>query len=369
MPDHDPVAFVNGLSAKLATTSRHVCLFLGAGVSRACGLPDVAGLQKKVLEALAPNDNVTFAKQLEGRNLEQALSRLRGIATLLTDAETFNELTAAQAKELDAKVCRAIIDNLNIEAATLEPMLKLAAWVSRARYRAPLELFTVNYDLLIESALERTSVPYFDGFVGALRARFQTELVENFPDTAADSVPTNFTRLWKIHGSVNWQWDGPSRIVRLGQPVAENQPAAIYPSDTKYLESRRLPFVVLHDRLRRALLDAETLVIVSGYSFGDQHLNEVIFDAASRRERSEFLCFFFEEIPAQVAERALLTPNIQAITGKEAIIGGVRGNWKPPEQISDNIWTDNQLALRDFSHLAALLARSGPPAFGEEAAT
>ena len=29
MPEHDPLGFATGLSAKLATRSRHVCMFLG----------------------------------------------------------------------------------------------------------------------------------------------------------------------------------------------------------------------------------------------------------------------------------------------------------------------------------------------------
>ena len=60
-------------------------------------------------------------------------------------------------------------------------MLALAAWAVRADYNLPLELFTVNYDLLIETALERRRVPYFDGFIGSLQARFHTELVETAP--------------------------------------------------------------------------------------------------------------------------------------------------------------------------------------------
>ncbi len=45
MPEHDPLRFATELSAKLATRSRHVCVFLGARVALACGLPDIAQLQ------------------------------------------------------------------------------------------------------------------------------------------------------------------------------------------------------------------------------------------------------------------------------------------------------------------------------------
>jgi hypothetical protein len=182
---------------------------------------------------------------------------------------------------LDAAVCKAIIKALDIASADLAPVAAFAAWAARANYLLPLEIFTVNYDLLLETALERLRVPYFDGFVGSLRAQFHTELVEGTPGTDGEWIPAFFVRLWKLHGSVNWTWEENKQIARIGQPIMDGRAAAIYPSDTKYEESRRVPFVVLQDRFRRAMHQPETLVIISGYSFGDDHLNDLMFDAAT----------------------------------------------------------------------------------------
>lgn len=358
MAEHDPLRFAAELSAKLATRSRHVCVFLGAGAARACGLPDIAQLRDRVLGRLAVEDRAALTNQLEGRNLEEALSRLRRITALITGDQMVDGLTGAQAKALDAVVCQAIVKELDIGSADLAPVCRLAAWAAHAGYRLPIEIFTVNYDLLLETALERLRVPYFDGFVGTLRARFHIELVENIPGSDGESVPAFFVRLWKLHGSVNWAWQDDQQIVRLGQPVAEGAAAAIYPSDTKYEESRRVPFVVLQDRLRRALHQPETLVIVAGYSFNDAHLNELLFDAAARRERSEFIVFCYSVIPEVLANRASTTPNLQVVSGREAILGGVRGTWKVPEGAPLGLWENGELALRDFGKLAAYLARS-----------
>jgi hypothetical protein len=358
MPEHDVVKFVSGLSGKLAARSRHVCLFLGAGVARACGLPDVTALQTHVLDRLGTHDKAAFERQLEGRNIEQALSRLRRISALLTGTETVGDLTASQAHNLDLTVCQAIIEALDISSADLTPVDHLASWLARANYRDPVELFTVNYDLLLETALEKARAPYFDGFVGMLKARFHTELVEPFPGAEGQLMPSFFVRLWKLHGSVNWAWEGDQQVVRLGQPVSKGQPAAIYPSDTKYQDSRRVPFLVLQDRFRRALYQPETLVLIAGYSFGDEHLNETVFDAAARRERSEFIVFNYSGIPVQLATRALITPNLQCVTRDEAIIGGLRGKWKVMDDPPPGIWTDSGLALCDFTNLAAYMART-----------
>jgi hypothetical protein len=356
MTEHDPVRFATDLSAKLATRSRHVCTFLGAGVARACGLPDVATLESQVLKALPKKDREAFTRQLDSRNLEGALSRLRRIAALLDGAQQIDGLTADAATRLDAAVCQEIVKALDLSRANLAPVVGLAAWVARADYHLPVELFTVNYDLLLETALEGLRVPYFDGFVGSLRARFQTELVEALASDP-ESVPRFFARLWKLHGSVNWAWQD-HEVVRLGQPVTHDLAAAIYPSDSKYEESRRVPFVVLQDRMRRALHQPETLTLISGYSFRDEHLNEMLFDAAARRERSEFIALVYSDIPETLADRAIRIPNFQVVSKSEAILGGFRGPWKEPQEPPPDLWTDGHFALGDFRSFATYLARS-----------
>ncbi|MGH2941224.1 MAG: SIR2 family protein [Solirubrobacteraceae bacterium] len=361
MADHDVERFASSLSAKLATRSRHVALFLGAGAGRACGLPDIASLEQDILERLEPDDERVIRGLLTGRNLEEVLSRLRRIAALVSGAATVDGLTADAAAELDRRVCACVVAALDVAEADLNPVRHLAAWAKRAGYHLPVELFTVNYDLLIETGLEELRVPFFDGFVGSLRARFHTDLVEQWPPDVGASMSSAFVRLWKLHGSVNWAWASGSEIVRLGTPVSTGQAAAIYPSDTKYEESRRVPFVVLQDRFRRALHQPETLVLISGYSFGDNHLNELLFDAALRRERSELIAFCYSEIPSVLAETAERTPNLQAVGPAEAIIGGIRAPWSAPTESLEGIWLDGKLALGNFALLAAHLARSADP--------
>ena len=357
---HNPVQFASSLGNKLAARSRHVCAFLGAGVGKACGLPDMEELQQGVLKDLPESACTCLNRQLNGRNLEQALSRLRGIATLLSEGETLGGLTAEEAKNLDMDICKIISRRLATNRQHLTAARHLAAWASRTHHHSPVELFTVNYDLLMETALEDMGVPYFDGFVGTLKANFDTQLVEHLPGSSEEAIPAFFVRLWKLHGSINWQWSKDhKRIIRLGQP-AEDHAAAIYPSDTKYEESRRVPFVVLQDRLRRSLHQPETVLLITGYSFRDEHLNEHIFTAAMRRPRSEFIAFCKESIPGNLAEKSLNTQNLQALSPQEAILGGERADWAIPESedAPERIWKDSEFTLCDFKNLARYLASS-----------
>ena len=358
MQKHDASKFARSLGAKLASRSRHVCMFLGAGVGKACGLPDVADLQEKVLADLAGPERAALEAQLVHRDLEGVLSRTRRIAGLISGDATVDNLTADAASRLDASICQAIVKALGIATADSTAVRLLAEWAKRSNYLLPLELFTVNYDLLLEEALESTKAPYFDGFVGTLKARFHTDLVEQLPGADLEALPAFFVRLWKLHGSVNWAWDDGGHIIRLGEAVQDGRAAAIYPSDMKYEESRRVPFVVLQDRLRRALNQPETLLLVAGYSFGDQHLNEHIFDAASRRPRSEFVAFCYDEIPETLATHAGIIPNLQVLSPREAIIAGIRQAWAAPQQAPNDIWSDDHFALCDFRNLACYLARS-----------
>lgn len=361
MQDHQVARFAADLSANLAARSRHVCVFLGAGAACACGLPGIAELQSQVLEGLQGDQRESFARQLDERNLEQALSRLRRIAALLEGTtDKVDDLNADDARELDRVVCQLIVSALDVAKADLKPMERLAAWAAQTDYHLPVELFTVNYDLLLESALEAQRVRYFDGFVGVLRARFHTELVEAVPSDGDGWLPPFLVRLWKLHGSLNWAWqsEGPGEIVRLGTPAVDGEPAAIYPSDAKYDESRRVPFVVLQDRFRRALHHPETLVLISGYSFGDEHLNEMLFDATRRRPRSVFYAFCFGKMPDGLVKHAKLMPNLQVVADAEAILGGVRGDWKVPEAVPTDLWVNDAFGLGDFANLSRFLARS-----------
>ena len=54
----------------------------------------------------------------------------------------------------------------------------------------------------------------------------------------------------------------------------------------------------------------------------------------------------------------MITPNLQVVSGHEAIIGGVRADWEEPDNAPMDIWENGQFALRDFCNLTKYLARS-----------
>jgi hypothetical protein len=109
------------------------------------------------------------------------------------------------------------------------------------------------------------------------------------------------------------------------------------------------------DRFRRALYEPETLLLISGYAFGDQHLDELIFDAALQCPRSEFIVFCHSKIPDQVAMKAEHAPALSVLSKHEAILGTRRGNWTA-EVETPGLWEGGEFKLSDFGALATFLA-------------
>jgi hypothetical protein len=159
-----------------------------------------------------------------------------------------------------------------------------------------------------------------------------------------------------LHGSLNWRVVDGS-VVRTGGPVLASDMAAIYPSEEKYDQSRRVPFVVLQDRFRRALAEPESLTLIAGYSFGDDHLNEVVLDAVRRFPRSEVVVFCHREIPSILLDNIL--PNLSVLAREEAVLAGIRLPWTKPDANVEDVWTEaGGFRLGDFSAFARFLARS-----------
>jgi hypothetical protein len=102
-------------------------------------------------------------------------------------------------------------------------------------------------------------------------------------------------------------------------------------------------------------------VLIAGYSFGDEHLNEVLFDAAQRRPRTEFVAFCHGDPPDDLAERAERTPNLQVTGPSLAVLGGQRAAWATPADAPSDLWQSSGFQLGAFGNLAAFLARSSPP--------
>jgi hypothetical protein len=325
---------------------------------------DLAAVPSTALDETDLTGAQDLSTALESRSVEETLTWLRKISALLEDeADTVRGLNREKARKLDRQLSTLIMATITESSFELEPFAKLARWLRSTSYSRPVELFTLNYDLLMEFAFEGLGMPYFDGFTGVYEGRFRPDLVEGSTSGSSEAIPNFFHRLWKMHGSVSWTRNKEGEIVRRGVSSGIQDVAAIHPSESKYEDSRRAPFVILQDRLRRALFEPETILVTAGYSFGDQHINEVIFDAIKARPRSEFVFTHYGSVPESAKEIALTWRNVTLLGPDFGIVGGKKGQWVDPGPIANrlSVWDEGKFQLGNFSRLSSFLSESAQP--------
>jgi hypothetical protein len=186
----------------------------------------------------------------------------------------------------------------------------------------PLEIFTTNYDVLFERSMENARLPVFDGFPGAYRPFFHPECLE---DDSLLPGPA-WVRIWKLHGSVNWRLMG-RRVVR-GDATGTGE--MILPSHRKYDESLKQPYRAFMDRLSSVLRREHALLITSGYSFGDEHINAIIFGALDNRITTNVIALQFCdcEPSSPLVSAAQQRPGFSLVCPTFGILGAQVGEWR-----------------------------------------
>ena len=151
-------------------------------------------------------------------------------------------------------------------------------------------IFTLNYDTLVEQAADAAGVVLLDGFTGVQCRVFRPESYEQdlyFPAGTTEGRVHRFDRvlhLHKLHGSITWTTsessiDNPYGIRSAAFDPQESRPLLIYPTPGKYGEALGLPYSELFRRFANSLTRPQSVLFVIGYGFGDQHVNAIIRQA------------------------------------------------------------------------------------------
>lgn len=377
----DPAREAEELREQLGSDKRRLLVFFGAGTSQAVGIDGIIQLTTSVRADLPGPQQAHYdrlGKEVGASgNVESILDRVRLCREMIGNdpAAVADGMKGTEAAELDRAICRAIYKRVKIDPPKgLQLHAEFAAWLSSIqRAKAP-EIFSTNYDLLIERGLEIANVPYFDGFIGTVNPYFSDAASDPVDDLSSSAnLPKSWVRLWKLHGSIGWRsaveaLTGTKRTVRL--PLIDpgvDDDVMIFPSREKYSDSRRLPFVALHDRMRRLTATGECLLLVVGYSFGDQHINDIFFTNLRENNRFSLTALMFDPLDKKELSENLIKPtqgirNLTAYGPDQALIGGVLGKWSepptPPTGMSKwPFWDDTkkQFTLGDFSNLPPFL--------------
>lgn len=363
MISHNPCKTLESLREHLARHDRPLAFLFGAGTSSAVNvapppakgekpgyralIPAVVQLTSMCKEAvLALGGDYPRAWEMVERectptsskpNIEHILSRIRAKLDAIGPEDILLGLDKTSLQTLEdairLKIAQVVTpDNL---ANLSLPHEHFAHWLKQTTRNTPVEVFTTNYDILFEKAFETARLPVFDGFVGCHEPFFLPDCLER-----EDLLPgRSWLRLWKIHGSVNWhltcRLDG-NRITR-GMPDGKGE--MILPSHRKYDESRKQPYLSLLDRLTKILDKDQSLLITSGFSFGDEHINQVIFSALEKRPLTHVIALQFDNLAenAALVAHAKRRKNLIVLCRNGAVIRGQPGTWRLTEPVDESL--------------------------------
>ncbi|WP_273724251.1 SIR2 family protein [Leuconostoc mesenteroides] len=185
-----------------------------------------------------------------------------------------------------------------------------------------LNIFTTNYDLFNEVALEKNEIKYTSGFKQGLVSKFdinqfnfrQVDERNRYKDRWQPT--TKEANLYKLHGSINWI----EKDKNIVQSNADDTNIIIYPTILKHIETAQIPYSPLFRDLSIQLQKPNSTLIIIGYGFGDDHINNLILQNLSHQD---FNLIIF----GNIEERNILEIKNQYASLSVHIIGG-KIDWK-----------------------------------------
>jgi hypothetical protein len=294
--------------------NRDTVFLLGAGATVDAGLPTATGLTDLVEEAIAEkypallpvlrfiSGAIQFGKACRGEppitkiNIEELLTA----CSFLVDRDKHFVYPFVSAWHERIYQLQRLPDGIQSDRATdsfqfLRDYCKseLREWLAiknpaKLKYLRSfldfirrgynLRIFTLNYDECIERALSDA--------LGPINDRWTTGFDENGwnPQLLGSKYEAY---VYKLHGSLDWLHDEKFGICRVKWPPAREseelpsdfEPLLIFGTDVKLQAVD--PFLTLLYRFQQTL-NASNILVVVGYSFGDTHINAMIFEALQR---------------------------------------------------------------------------------------
>jgi len=303
---------------------KNLVVLLGSGASFHLGSPqtrnltnaEVLGLITKagdtpsetdaaLLATINPNDSGDLEQLLNGLQLAAAMAVQTGLdGVVLGRGDSSKPYPKDQVDGLRRRINRALAEACRLPQSDSkldppfdqDPLLAHRTFLSRIvgnrRSNLPRpRVFTTNYDLVIESALDELGYPYIDGFSGTVDRRLNLAfygLDFHRVETTTQSViarAEGVLYLHKVHGSLNWRsFTDHDRVtglesleVKQGVDAAQGDDVVlIYPTSAKEGDTLAYPYSDLLRLLGDAVQQEDTAVLVAGYGFADPHINRLL---------------------------------------------------------------------------------------------
>jgi len=187
------------------------------------------------------------------------------------------------------KYVQNYIRNQIIAGSSCEEVLKLYKAfylkIVRKTRKTPVNVFTTNYDLYNEKALDELGFFYNNGFTGTYNRRFNPisynyTFVENMNlNKDIWERVSNFFNLYKIHGSINWVSLNENILEKDIDNIGQDDVIMIYPTPQKDRTTLMTPYSDLFRSMQYSIMKPNSILITMGYSFSDDHINRIILNA------------------------------------------------------------------------------------------
>src|SRR5690554_6480977 len=303
--------------------NKNLSFLIGSGCSSfeyagsQIGIPVMAPLTKKFYESEAFNsykDDLKTKFKIDAEddkfatNLELFLSTLHSLSFFLSKQSSSaedNSLKKVEDLIREARnfLLRKCLNETNSKSKKDEPSIDAPLLdlykefyrklLTRNSTLPRLNIFTTNYDLYSERAMDDLGIHYVNGFTGGIQkffnpAIFNYALAEKMDLSQSKwSVIDNFFYLYKLHGSVNWIENNTDnklfKVKEIQDPTIEKleneETIMIHPTPLKYNVSLGSPYSDLFREFQRKLMSNNNILVTIGYSFSDEHINNLIFQA------------------------------------------------------------------------------------------
>jgi hypothetical protein len=301
-----------------AMNARHLSFLLGSGCSsnyvdgRQVGVPTMGPLASDFISTIGEEGDNNYVTQAErdslreklgldigeqdySRNLERLMEALFSFQFIVmrssqSEIKAASEVVTTVIDKVTRHILRACLHGDFILDDTVLELYQsfYRKLVYRDRTLPRPWIFTTNYDLFNETAMDLVGMPYTNGFSGVVQRRFNPA---TFRYSLAEQLDLsrqkwtsvdNYIYLCKLHGSVSWIEDGaslfPIREVQEPKPTTAKR-VMIYPTPAKQSASFGSPYSDLFREFQSHVVREQSVLFVLGYSFGDEHVNNIIFQA------------------------------------------------------------------------------------------
>ena len=224
---------------------------------------------------------------------------IEGFLTSLILHEKVNEeIVSEDGEKTIKKIERKIVDACTLLLdKSKAPHKKFLDKITARKVNDPrVQVFTTNYDTLIEQASNEGGFVLIDGFSFHQPRQFSGRYFdydivnrENSRIKQEESFVAKVFHLYKLHGSLNWERKNEDVILS----EKTDNPLVIYPASEKYESSYEQPYFEMMSRFQQSLRKENTVLYVIGFGFQDKHIQNVIREAVNQNSSFHLVIVFY----------------------------------------------------------------------------